>query len=48
MMTPDPQKDVLQEMRQMLARAKPEQTKKLLADIMNAAPAVRDTVKYDA
>lgn len=44
----DPQKEVLEEVRQMLARATPAQTKQLLWDIMNSAPAAKDSVKYDA
>ncbi len=44
----DPQKEVLEEVRQMLARARPEQTKHLLRDIMNSTPAPKDPVKYDA
>lgn len=48
MMTPDPQKDVLKEVGQMLVRATSEQAKQLLADIMNSAPVARDPVNYDA
>lgn len=46
-MTPDPHKEILDDVRQMLAHAKPEQTKRLLADIMRAA-LVKEVPKYDA
>ena len=48
MTTRNPQKEVLEEVRQMLVRATPAQTKQLLRDIMNSALAPKDSVKYDA
>lgn len=48
MMTPDPQEQVLEGVCQMLARAKPQQTKQLLSDIMNSARAAKESTKYDA
>ena len=48
MMTPDPRKEVLDEVRQMLAGATPEQMRKLLRDIMQSAPAIKESAKYDA
>ena len=47
-MTPDPQSAVLEEVRQMLVRATPQQMKKLMRDIMQSAPAVKESAKYDA
>ncbi|WP_247226966.1 hypothetical protein [Yoonia sp. F2084L] len=47
-MTPDPQQKVQAEVRQMLARATREQTVRLLQDVLNATPAPKEPVKYDA
>jgi hypothetical protein len=46
MTKPDPQ--VLEDIRQMLARATPAQNCRLFRDIMQSAPAAQETVKYDA
>jgi hypothetical protein len=48
MMTPSSYADVLNEVRQLLARAQPAQTQHLLRDIMHAAPVVNESVKHDA
>jgi len=47
MMTPDPRKTIPDDVRRMLACAKPEQIKRLLADVLRGAP-VMEQVKYDA
>ena len=43
-MMPSSQCAVLKEVRQMLARATPEQTQRLLSDIMRTAPVVKESV----
>ena len=48
MMTPEAKNAVLEEVRQMLARATPEQAKQLMSDILNSAPFEKGTAKYDA
>lgn len=47
-MTPETQEAVSEDVRRMLARAKPEQIKRLMRDIMKSAPAAKESVKYDA
>ena len=48
MMTHSSQQQVLKDVRQLLANAKPEQTIRLLQDVLNATPAPKEPVKYDA
>ncbi|MFA8441860.1 hypothetical protein [Yoonia sp.] len=48
MTTPDQQQKVQAEVRQMLARATPAQMKRLLEDILKAAPTHKESHKYDA
>jgi hypothetical protein len=47
MMTPEPCNNTPDDVRQMLAGATPAQIKRLLADVLRAAP-VKEDAKYDA
>lgn len=48
MTTPEARENVERQVQEMLARATPAQMKRLLRDIMTAAPAAKEPVKYDA
>lgn len=47
-MTPESRRENLHDVRRMLARTKPEQTRRLLAGIMRTAPVKKDAQQYDA
>jgi len=47
-MTPEPRTKLPEDIRQMLAQARPEQLDRLLWDIINTETKSKEAVKYDA